>query len=138
MPGNNNTTIGWIESKRLLRQVVVSSPPSSAWEGVWESDGVSIVNIRRGEYGLWASGVDDWRSGDGYGHDGKIVLPSPEHYAEFSGKLRVVGNHARLEEGKCPVSFTLRDEFLAIDDDNSCGDPNATFRGVYRHKAKRR
>lgn len=136
-PGNDATTTGWIETKRLRRQDVLSSPPSSAWEGVWESEGVSTVRIRRHKYGLQASGVDDWKSGDGYGDSGRINAPGREHHAEFSGRLHDVGNHARLEGGDCRVNFTLLDEFMIVDDDTSC-DPNASFTGIYRHKPKHR
>jgi hypothetical protein len=123
MPGNNTT--GWIETKRLRPQEIVSSPPSSAWAGDWESE-ASIIEIRHNEEGLWASGVDDWKSGDGHSHS-----------AEFSGLMRSGGNHARLEEDSCRVEFTLLNEYMIVEDETSCG-ANTSFRGVYRRKPKRR
>ncbi|NEX92901.1 hypothetical protein [Caulobacter sp. 17J65-9] len=122
MPGHDTMTSGWIESKRLRQAATESSPPTSAWEGVWESDGVMSVKVGLGEDGLRASGVDDWDDGDGR-----------NHHAEFSGLLRVSGNHARLDDDGCGVDFVLLDEFMIVEDETSCG-PNTSFRGVYRRK----
>jgi hypothetical protein len=70
-PTSTATTIGWIESKRLEAQMIISSPPSWAWQGRWKSEGVMSIKVLRGKYGLQASGVDDWRSGDGTDDDGR-------------------------------------------------------------------
>ena len=137
MPGNDTTTTGWIETKRLSQQPIVSSPPLSAWEGVWLSEGISTIRIGHDKDGLQASGVDRWKSGDGYGDDGRIHAPGREHHAEFSGPLRSTGNHARLEDGDCRVDFTLLDEFMIVDDDTSC-EPDTSFTGIYRRKPKHR
>jgi hypothetical protein len=137
LPGGSTTTTGWIETNRLRRQEIRTSPTSSAWEGSWESEDTSIIKIAHTKNGLEAFGVSDWKSGDGYGDDGKINTPGREHHAEFSGQLRNVGNHARLEAGDCRVNFTMLNEFMTVDDDSSC-DPNTSLTGIYRRKPKRR
>ena len=133
VPSKTTTTIGWIETNRLLREPVMSSPPSSAWEGVWKSEGVMTISVGDGKYGLQASGVDDWNTYL-YGDDGKNDLPARNHHAEFSGRVVAVNNHARLKDAACGVDLILLDEFLIVEDGTSCGDGNTSFRGIYRRK----
>jgi hypothetical protein len=134
-PSKSTTTSGWIETNRLRPEAINSSPPSSAWEGAWESEGVMRINVTRDKSGLRASGLDDWDSGDGTDARGKIALPGRNHHAEFSGRLSAVGDHARLKGGDCAADLTLMGAFLiVVEDDNSCGDGNTSFRGIYRRK----
>jgi len=135
MPGKDQTTVGWVETSRLRRQTFTSSPAASAWIGDWTSDGVMTIKVSSGKNGLFAKGAEDWHSGDGYNDDGTIGLPGRDHHAEFSGRLRVSGNTARLADGECRVKFTLIAEFLVVDDDNSCGDGDTLFAGVFRKAA---
>lgn len=135
VPGKDATTFGWIETNRLRPEAINPSPPSSAWEGAWESEGVMRIKVRRGQSGLLASGVLDWDSGDGTDDRGRIGLPGRNHHGEFSGKLNAVGDHARLKDGGCSVELALLGEFLiVVEDHNSCGEPNSSFRGIYRRK----
>lgn len=134
MPGKGATTVGWIETNRLRSEALDRSPPSSAWEGVWTSERVMQIKVLREGSQLRASGVDDWRSGDGRGDTGKIDLPGQEHHAAFAGRLRVAGVHAHLANRECTVDLTLMNTFLLVEDDNSCGDPNTSLRGIYLRK----
>lgn len=137
MPGSNGTTSGWIETKRLQQQAILTAPPSSAWEGVWESEGVSTIRIDHDKFGLQALGVVDWESDAGYDAGGKILLASREHHAEFDGRLRPSGNHARIDSVECHVAFILLNDFLLVDDGSSC-EPNTSFTGIYRRRPKQR
>jgi hypothetical protein len=121
MPGREQTTAGWIETSRLKARSFTLSPASPAWIGNWRSEDVPKITISSQKGGLIAAGSDDWSNGDGR-----------EHNAEFSGQLRANGNKARLEDGVCKVSFILMAEFMVVEDDNSCGDGNTSFRGIYR------
>lgn len=111
-----------------------ASPPSSAWEGAWKSQGVMSIKIVRGNHGMQASGVVDWRSGDGTDDRGKISLPGRNHHAEFSGRLLVSGNRARFDGADCRVDLTLLGRFLVVADNTFCGDGNTSFSGTYRRK----
>lgn len=122
MPGKDTTTFGWIEAKRLRSERTNPSPPSSAWEGVWKNERVMQIEIARDQNGLHASGLDDWRDGDGR-----------VHHAEFSGRLRVTDTHAHVAGRECAVDLTLLNTFLVVEDDNSC-DPNTSFRGIYNRR----
>lgn len=133
-PSSTATTIGWIETKRLQARVINSSPPLAAWQGAWKSEVVMSIRVLCGKFGLQASGIENWRSGDGTDADGRVSLPGREHHAEFSGRLRVSGNRARIEDADCSVDLTLLGGFLIVADNVSCGDPNTSFRGVYRRK----
>ena len=111
-----------------------ASPPLSAWEGAWKSQGVMSIKIARSKHGLQASGVVDWRSGDGTDDAGKVTLPGRDHHAEFLGRLRVSGNRARFENGDCRVDLALRGGSLVVADNALCGDGNTSFSGTYRRK----
>lgn len=111
-----------------------ASPPSSAWEGAWKNQGVMSIKIVHTKHGLQASGVVDWRSGDGTDNAGKVTLAGRDHHAEFSGRLRAFGNRARFENGDCRVDFNLRGGILVVADNASCGDGNTSFSGTYRRK----
>ncbi len=134
MASKNATAFGWIESKRLRPEPIDPSPPSSAWEGVWDSEGLMRLKVGHDRHGLKASGVADWFTGGGYDEDGKIPMPNRNHHAEFSGRLHAIDNRARLKDGDCAVDLTLLNAFLIIDDDTSCGDGNTSFSGIYRRK----
>jgi len=124
VPGNTQTTSGWIETKRLRPEALNSSPPSSAWEGNWNSEAVMRIKIGHDGSGLRATGLDEWENGDGR-----------YHHAEFSGRLITTGNRAHLKDGECSIELKLLGTFLiVVEDDNSCGDPNTSFRGYYRRK----
>jgi len=92
------------------------------------------IKIVRDKHGLQASGMVDWRSGDGTDDHGKVTLPGRNHHAEFSGRLRVSGNRARIEDADCGVDLTLRRGLLVVADNASCGDGNTSFSGNYRRK----
>jgi hypothetical protein len=132
--GKGATTSGWIETKRLRPETISLSPPSSAWEGTWESEGVQRIEVGPDRHGLRASAVSDWKSDDGYDENGKVAVPGRRHHAEFSGQLRAAGNHARLTDGACAANLTLLDAFLIVDDDASCGDGNTSLSGIYRRR----
>lgn len=121
MLGREQTTAGWIETRRLQPRSFTLSPAFSAWTGDWRSEDVAKITVSSKKGGALAVGSDDWANGDGR-----------EHHAEFSGQLRTNGNSARLEDGLCKVSFILIAEFMVVEDDNSCGDGNTSFRGIYR------
>jgi hypothetical protein len=131
-PGKNTTTTGWIETRRLRPEPVNPSPPPSEWVGAWNSEGVMRIEVSRDQGGLRAAGLADWDSGDGFDDRGTVALPGRNHHAEFSGPLNMIGDQARLSDGACAVELTLLGDFLIVEDDNSCGDGNTSFRGIYR------
>ena len=138
--GKGVETTGWMPIAALIMNAPGSVPSIPDWTGTWIRDEAKIT-IRTGRGGALAIHGDAT-----FGvHDPRRVKSGSVNVGEVSGSVAAVGNRLAFTMGDddktlpidkgddslCRVWMQRAGDYLIVDDNNSCGGINVSFRGTY-------
>lgn len=122
-PNDVGGSAGYLPLARLRLRESNTMPPRTAWLGEWGEGNPQLVIERRGN-GLHVTGEAFWP-----GRPGEHDYPTT-NLGQLDGRLTILGNRARYDDGNCIVDFTLLQTFLIASDNFRCGGNNVRFRDV--------
>ena len=126
-------TNGWILTASLSPVAPIASPKFSDWTGRWTHSGGEIT-ISPGKRGTLAiEGEQTYRAAQNV-HSGVIGAEANPAGAVLAFAEDGTVPFDNAEEGQCVVRMQRIGDFLAVEDNSSCGGSMVTFTGLYRRK----
>lgn len=129
--GRKHESVSWVPKKNVALLPPSPMDPIGDWVGVW-ADGPNRIRIspigKQGELAMLST--LRWDGG---------MLPNGEpiaHYGGMSGVLRIDGPHAGAAQSECRVRLARIGDYLAADDNGTCGGLNVRHTGMYLRRSK--